>query len=575
MSQSPRPRVGSSLFIVLSLSLALSALGFWRLWGDYRDFDGGSQGQEPFGKVLDQANSAQRKSSSAYSWDILDGGEVVYFGDTLQTGPASKLVVTDFKGRKVELEENSLVVVEKHSDLSLRFEQGRFFVFEKGKSEATAIEAQHGRVKREALGFRVDEPRILEWPLLASESEARIPVSVTLTGEGNAMPTLSIKTDSGKEKLVELKASAKLPNKLEGTLVLAEGQHRVWWRQGDRAVKNDLVRVWRPQALETISPRANEVIFGSTTRAQVEFAWTNPNPNSVKSLWSATHTVIEVSNPRSGATQNIETKGELNARTNLDAGVAYTWRLRTRLPDGREVASSKSNFRIEAAPALKALYPGPDGEKFLDWSKGPEIDFKYRIHESVSNDAELGIEFSSQIDFSNVELSHKLQAHSEEIKLLPGFLKTGSYFWRLTSKVKGSLVFATVPRPIQYGTLPPPDAPVFITRNNRRFVRSNDNPIRLELSAAERARNYEFSILPVEIEKGIRRLAEVDTAKVIVKKSNSPDLEITELPPGTYRALAYAVDKLDRKSSASKEITFVVDWGQALAAPKIRTKEAQ
>jgi PAS domain-containing protein len=121
----------AALIFLLCLLLLLDDLRVIQLpFSIFGDQVGRSSDEKPIAKLIRQDNDVRRRSQHGIAWQSLNQGTPLYANDSVLTLSGSGAVVEVGSSGRVELGENTLIVLEKsRSDASgeirLRFKRGR------------------------------------------------------------------------------------------------------------------------------------------------------------------------------------------------------------------------------------------------------------------------------------------------------------------------------------------------------------------------------------------------------------------------------------------------------------------
>src|SRR5688572_15295822 len=93
-----------------------------------------------YGTVTACDSDARRRHSDSYLWSRLSQGQPVFRRDSIRVGPQGFANVELKDGTKIELGENSLVIIDDPKTLALRFVRGSFIVADERGERAVSVQ---------------------------------------------------------------------------------------------------------------------------------------------------------------------------------------------------------------------------------------------------------------------------------------------------------------------------------------------------------------------------------------------------------------------------------------------------
>ncbi|MCB1320982.1 MAG: FecR domain-containing protein, partial [Leptospiraceae bacterium] len=240
---------------------------------------------EQIGTITFKRNTAQRKYTEQVIWEALDNEAPLYNFDSIRTGDLSEAVIVLNDGTKIDVAENSMIVLNLSED-------------------ATDIDFAYGSIqaKREA-------------------GEGEEVAALNIRSEDK---TISIDDQEGDVSLNKGEAEDLdvVVNKGEATVASSSGQsQRIG--EDERATVGDSIEVQKI-LLRPTAPANNQKVFVQTGTVGVRFAWEPVAGNNAVTL--------QVAGDRGfgsiAATRTVQTN---NTTVNLSEGIYY-WRLSSRNP---------------------------------------------------------------------------------------------------------------------------------------------------------------------------------------------------------------------------------------------------
>src|SRR4051812_12772962 len=109
-SRAENLRLIKNVAITLLCLAGASAAGY-HLYLDFYE-SGGLNRTAPVATLIHSESQVKRKASSSFVWERAHSAESLYRKDSVQSGPASSALIQMKNGTRVELGENSLVIID-------------------------------------------------------------------------------------------------------------------------------------------------------------------------------------------------------------------------------------------------------------------------------------------------------------------------------------------------------------------------------------------------------------------------------------------------------------------------------
>jgi hypothetical protein len=377
-----RIRIRELLVATLCLSGAVSSVMF--LLQDLRSRGNGS------GTVMATLERMEErvrvKPAGSFAWSQIEKSDPLFRKDSIQTGEGSLASVRLKDGTMLELGENSLIVIDDLSELSLNFGQ---VVVRKSSGEDSQITVDRtGKKRVEAIAARLLEPvnfarMYVPWRVPAPQTEVVFRFESKATDDVSRPVALQISRDkkfSGREVVtLPLGEQERSAGKVSAQL----GVGRFYWRllnSEKRAVSTvSQFRMAGISALRPVSPQSGSpvVIWGKVGPAL--FRWTNPlvaqpgmSPQEAPEAGDFTDAaqILEVAIQRDFATlaasQEVLPLSGTATLPQLSAG-KFFWRLRGKIGTVA-VTSAPMPFEVEEGKRLPIQLAFPSADSVLELS---------------------------------------------------------------------------------------------------------------------------------------------------------------------------------------------------------------
>lgn len=441
--QTPRDHRPLVVTIVCALTAFSSAVLF------FRELNSGGDGHSgtPMGKIERKNAQVRRKSKDGFIWSNLSSGSPLYGKDYVQTGPGSQALIQltgTGENTTLELQENSLVIIEEVTDLSLNFLKGRGTI--RGPQGESQIEASaEGPAKVTPSAYLPKSPAPLS-EFLTSTGNAEVSFDWTAQNEVNGTK-LELSQNPRFEKVSTRSMSVKTgtPPKLN----LPPGTY--FWRltASDKPVSS--VVSFQITALPELSAKAPTGKVDKPSDAKpLQFSWipvddgTDGGEAVIEFATDRQFQKVVFSQPvslQSGAARIEEYKS--------DAADPVFWRIRGKFK-GTEISSSPLalEWNEAAAPVAASALPAAEPSLATGASDSeplePEAEAKPPITTQSSATVTIGevpvfawaripgatgyeVEFSKDKDFTDV-IANK-NAPSNYVKLKAD--TEGTIYWRV------------------------------------------------------------------------------------------------------------------------------------------------
>lgn len=426
------------LFIIMPV-LALMLYAAYQLWMDYQpkpeDFEDEID-KTVIGYIVDVDQNVKRKSGGSLLWDPLKNGDPVFNQDSIRTGLNSYTAITLNDKSEIELEENSLVVLDSNDQaFNIDFKTGEF----KTKAQSKNLQI---KVKDSIL----------------SAQQAQ----------------LKIKTGTDRDTEIQVtKGKASLYGK-QGQRIDLDSQKSA---KIDRKGRAESLKI----QVVLSSPEDKTEVLNPNRRINYPFTWAAVSKNLKRELF-------QISTNENFPTNKTFKKWVHQAtEAPLYRGENY-WRVGWESIDPK---TKKKIFKYTSTRKIKLLndervqllFP-ENSSTFTQEPGNTEIEFRWR---SKYRAKVFVLEISSRADFRKIVLNKRLAG--KEIKI--DDLDSGTYYWRVSAfgdkniSIGQSRINKLVVEKII------PQAPELIyPRNN--FVWSMPEALRFEWKQYNKAHSYQW-----------------------------------------------------------------------------------
>jgi len=408
---------------VIFLCLLFAAIGTVLL---YRELNKGvgSSGGEVFAVVYRKDAQVRKRTSSSYIWGPVKVNEEIHQKEYIQTGAGSSAIVEFKNGKTLELQENSLIVIDNTDDLALNFVKGTG-VMKSGDKDTSISVNENGQASSREFKVKQLGPDNLADVILDDKSkEVHLAWSSAPPLGSNAVLEIS-KTKEFKPKQTQ---NFSISGKNDWSGKLPEGRYH--WRitEGKEVVSSvSRFSVVSPPEINPISPNANSIVKVISSKSLVRFQW------SAKNIVESLSYKIEISKDKNFekiflTTEINPTKGALGIR-GIESG-NYYWRIKTT----EERTKEKKVFLSTVQPAIvKSI-------------NHVEVIANYPENESAYKTTQ-AIKFGWSSDVASDEIYYELEMKDESsgkiTKLIAGNemsyilnqASPGVYLWRAIARV--------------------------------------------------------------------------------------------------------------------------------------------
>jgi hypothetical protein len=461
--------LSSKDFVMLSVAACVIAAASFAIYKDYTRSGTGS-GVE-IGTVVFKKKRAERKFEGSSDWEYVQQNVPVYNYDSIRTSEGSSAVVHLKNGSKIDLDENTLVIVTLVEDQAVIDFAGGSVSASKG-GESTGLKLRSGKtdIKVSAGSMSVSGKGEKDISVNVSSGSANVSVG------GKATTVKENQTAVVKGGAADVKAnpvaleypaqSAFIPFDANGSATIifswkSTASSATLRVSKDRSFKNSVVtgkgsssysaslpkgdyfwkvvstsgdesEIRRFSVLEDtpvlpVSPKQNESISFISDLPSVNFKWES-------SLLASSYTV-EISKDPFFSKKELIRSSSLSslAIDTLEEGTYY-WRVRGIYPSGNspDFKGQPVKFLIVRARGLETpqiMFPPDDFQKTAYGMIQAGLSLNWRI---VREAAEYSLEVSQDKTFEKVD---KKLSTSENRMVLKG-LKEGTFFWRIKALAK-------------------------------------------------------------------------------------------------------------------------------------------
>lgn len=393
--------------------------------------------REQIGEIVLSQNNVKRKIGGRLLWDSIKRAQAVYNNDTIRTG-LNSLAIIKLKDESVlEVEENSLIVLEQGgSSLNVDFRTGEFKT--KSKSEKLKI-------------------RIKDSVINAKNSE------------------LKIKTDTKKNTQIQLtKGKAELQSK-EGKIQLNKNKQLQINAQG----KAQQLAIH----LLLSSPQNKAEIIDPNPRLTYPFTWAVLNKNIKKEIFQISK------DPDFPSTSTYSKSAHQAIEAPINRGTNY-WRVGWDLIDPKTKKPVRQYTPVRSISLkqdLRVQLLQPDNQSQFEFTPGEElINFHWR---SKTPAKVFLFELANSSHFRQILKTKTIASSSFQINEL----KQGTYYWRISAFGEQN---KNIGKSATYNftvTKVMPRAPNLIAPENGAIWSLNE-PIRMEWQSYKKAKSYQLKI---------------------------------------------------------------------------------
>jgi hypothetical protein len=357
-------------YLVAVLCLSGAIFSGYRL---IQNFNAGSLSGvgPPIAQLVKIDAKIRRKASSSYVWESAKNNESLYNRDSVQSGPNSSALIELNDGRRLELGENSLVVLDTVKDLTLNFMFGSFVVRSTAGDRQVKV-AHDGSQKVTELAFRLLTPASHERLFLVGDDKQIVSFAWETKKNSESPTTLQI---SNNPRFLENNVkSVNVPMASLGSNVeLAAGNY--YWRlthpNESSEVRN--FHLDRVEPLVPVSPNEYGPILISGEQNATPFRWNSGETKTYEQI--AEHPqnhILQISASKDFGsvlrTLEIEPATGFTKVEKLVAG-SYFWRIRSQYGK-TEVVSPVQAFRVEQVTHLE-LHPTQPSDAATVSAKNP------------------------------------------------------------------------------------------------------------------------------------------------------------------------------------------------------------
>ena len=357
----------------------------------YRDFNAsGVAGLgAPLASVERRESKVRRKAASNYVWTAVRPKENLYRRDSIQTASGSAARIQYVDGSRVEIGENSLVVIDDVANLALNFKSGSVVVRKKDGTDTKITIERNGQAKFEDISVRMIRPE----PQASFFAPEKVNVPIDFAWEPKNVAsdvreelTLQVSPDRNFHEsktqrfpIADLRASKSLRANF------SSGNY--FWRivrKNQPLTEISPFKILPALALKPVWPNLKEKIVRWGEENQVQFRWLDPvshldhqsRDESVKSL--AEHELQLASDPQFKsvvASEAIEAEQGSTLLGKIADGTYY-WRIKSRFGE-LAVLSPVEKFQVEHGKKIEIKLDKPEADASLELRSA--IDFGWKV----------------------------------------------------------------------------------------------------------------------------------------------------------------------------------------------------
>ncbi|MGE4232606.1 MAG: hypothetical protein AB7F43_04680 [Bacteriovoracia bacterium] len=417
-------RFDAKFFVVFLLCLAGAGGSSYLLYRDFTAAGGAGKGK-PMAKIDRMEGSVRRKPANTYIWANGHESEDLYKKDAIQTSASSAATVKLADGSLIEMGENSLIIIDDLSDMSLNFLRGQMVLRKADGSDSKVSIGSDGKAKLETLAVRLVKPdplaRLfyhkaesrdieLSWSMQSGRTFSSVQVQISKDRSFNQKNTQSFPVDQG---ISTVKTS------------LHAGQY--FWRvvaDGSPQSESRQFQVISIPSLKSVSPIGGQKIFLLGDQTGVQFRWSNPQGPELDD-WG--NHELEIASDAGFAQivkkERVAASGGSATFKGLPDGLLY-WRLKSQYGD-LQVSTGIEKFSVERTEKLAFELNQP--EENAIYSVGAPIRFSWNI------DAQ-GLDFLWTLESRPIEGEQSQVVKQVRTKAFAYELKEpepGNYRWKV------------------------------------------------------------------------------------------------------------------------------------------------
>ena len=368
--------------MILLPAFALMAFASYKLWLDYQPKaqlqNEQSQNLEPIGKILVSDNNVKRKSENENLWQESKRNDAVYNNDSIRTGSNSEAVIQLNDKSIIEVQSNSLIVLQKKSEnFKIDFKTGDV----KTKTESNQLQIQ---IKDSVINTKASE--------------------------------LSLKTDTKQNTQIRLQTGqAKIQENKSGKSIELEKSKEV-----------EITNTGKTQSfvhhISLNTPADESIIYDPNKEILFPFTWLINND-----LIQSENFEISTS-PNFEKNLTIKRSTHLAIEAPIKKGINY-WRVSAQVKntDGKieNVFSKVRSIQLLDDHRIKLLEP--EQLSLVSLNPGQEnIDFKWSSNLEAKTYL---LEISKSSDFKIIYKTLSLSEQQTSLKQMPDDL----YYWRVSA----------------------------------------------------------------------------------------------------------------------------------------------
>lgn len=523
------------------LCLVGASVFSYYLYRDLTDADA-SGGGKLMATVEKSHGRVRRRPASSFLWSPIKGSQPIYLKESVQVGHESMAELRLKTGAVLQVDENSLVVIDELETAAMRFLRGSFILREKNK-DIRITKGRDGTSKTETLGVRLLTPKPFAHFFISENNSKEIDLSWQTLAEVKK-PWLEIAMDaqfkSKRGMVLPPSSSQKLSLKpgIYFWRVAQENSHLSETRRFD-VVKVAPIRLTGPPDRASLSQ--HQIVLQWEIPIALEEAYRLERiDHRLEVAKNKTFTEFALSEPIA-----IET-GQTIAH--LEEG-SFFWRIRTEYPDFVMYSSARP-FRVISGQNSSVVLTRPEEESILE--PGREIRFAWNYQ---GEETEFLWELR-QAGIENSLVSSSKRFIQMESRTSP---EPGRYEWRVSAISNGTpnsqspwqsfTVFANTPLPLTT----PKDKEEFPVNQPISFSWETGSTQKNSTYHFELAREHSF------------------TSTLIERKTKEPHVsEISPPLPGKYFWRVQRFDNYGHRFQSSQVGQFALVLPPLLGSPTLK-----
>jgi hypothetical protein len=418
--------------LIVSVACLLGATGAsYLLYLDYKSVGGEGQGDVLANVERFEAN-VRRKMASSFLWNNVTENQNLYKKDSVQTSTGSAASIRFKNGTYLEVGEDSLVVIDDLTELSLGFVRGSVVVRDQTGDKKISV-AKDGTRQVQELAIRLLTPKPLEKVFVTSSASKSTIFTWQNKSKADPAGEKGIVLEIASDQIFSSKRTKTFPvQDATVTQLTADlGAGTYYWRiskDGKALTESRKLSVESVIPLKPLFPVANEKITNWGEFSPVQFRWAPPKESYSEQGKNIIEVAIDDQFKNPIKSENIAPEAGLANIKGLALG-KYFWRVKSQYGDVA-VFSDTASFSTQKPDHLKVMLENPKDGALV--GGGAEIRFSWSF-DAPPELAEYGFQIESISDGNFKPVSIKEKNTGYLWKNPPA----GIYKWKVQANVNG------------------------------------------------------------------------------------------------------------------------------------------